>query len=498
MRGSVCLLLFALVSTLRGEEPANPLTVFKSGDYVRAIPLLQQAVAKNPKDAALQAALLSALVYEGRVDEAADAADNDAQNFPQSPDVLAARGEFAFYMGDMLAAGNLFNAALKIKDETARASYGLYEIEYASSMYRTARLLCMQAHQLDPDDALISLAFSRYLVGSKREEFLPEFIKTHPWFFERLQQMQETSSEMKGELNGRKTFEQDVPREEITLPLTYLHDGTRIVGMGIRVSIEGGKPLLLQLDTGAAGVLLTQSAIDKAGLNHVGSVQVGGIGDKGLRNAFFAIAEYCTIGTLKYKACVFQATEGRKGINEADGLLGTNVFSDYLMTIDFQRHTLHLVPLPERAANPQGADRDPLPSEAGFTPVFRFGHHLYVSTKVNEKATGLFLIDTGAGGSAIDSTFARLTTKISRDEYMHIKGVSGSVNQVFEADKAELQFARFRQRNLGLTSFDLNNSPVHQPVRMDGILGLPVLVLFRLSLDYRNGLVNFDYVLDRH
>jgi len=89
----------------------------------------------------------------------------------------------------------------------------------------------------------------------------------------------------------------------------------------------------------------------------------------------------CTIATLKYKTCVFQALEGKKNLpGDIDGLLGTDFFSDYLMTIDFQRHTLHLVPLPDRPPNPQGYDRAPLPSEAGFTPVFRFGHHLTVST----------------------------------------------------------------------------------------------------------------------
>ena len=76
--------------------------------------------------------------------------------------------------------------------------------------------------------------------------------------------------------------------------------------------------------------------------------------------------------------------------------------------------------------------------------------------------------------------------------------MSGSVKDVFEADKAELRFARFMLPNsVPLTAIDLNNGPGHQELRMDGILGFPVLILFRLSLDYRNGLVNFDYILDR-
>lgn len=492
------LCFFALALFMRADEPADPIAVYKSGDYVHAIPLLQQAVAKNPKDPVMQAALLSALVYQGRVDEAADAAENDAQNFPQSPDVLAARGDFAFYMGDMPEAEKLYKAALKLKAENARASYGLCRVFRAASLYHSARLLCLGAHELDPDDALITLAFTNYLVGDKRREFLPGFMQSHPWFFGHLEQVTETNSDLRGELQQRKPFELDGARQEVTLPLTYLRDGPRITGIGIQVSLQGGKSLRLLLDTGASGMLLTQTAIDKAGLNHVGSFDVHGIGDKGARNAFLAVADTCSIGTLQYKTCVIRATAGKKGlVNAEDGLLGTDFFSDYLITIDFQRLTLHLAPLPERPPNPQGYDRAPLPSENGFTPVFRFGDHLYVTTHVNGKSTGLFLIDTGSGMSAIDSTFARLTTKISGDQYMHVKGVSGYVKDVFEANKAELQFGRFRQSNLGLTAFNLNNNPEHQEVRMDGILGFPVLILFRLSLDYRNGLVNFDYILDR-
>lgn len=95
----------------------------------------------------------------------------------------------------------------------------------------------------------------------------------------------------------------------------------------------------------------------------------------------------------------------------------------------------------------------------------------------------------------MDSTFARLSTNVRGNDYLHVRGVSGEVKDVFEADKAELRFSHFQQSNLGLIAFNLNNQPEHQDVRMAGILGMPVLTLFRLTIDYRNGLVNFDYVL---
>jgi predicted aspartyl protease len=490
-------LLFVPIVLL--ADGSDGIAVYKTGDYKTAIPLLEAAASKNPRDSLAAAALLSALVYEGRVDEAADAADADATAFPNSPEVMAARGEFAYYMSDMGEAEKLFRAALKLKDETPRAYYGLYRIFHAASLYRSARILCLKAHEIDPDDALITLAFLRYVPVAKREELEGPFRAAHPWFYMHFERNQETASDVKGELNGRKAFELEGGQQEATIPLIYLRsDATHIRGVGLELSIAGARPLRMLLDTGASGILISQKTVDKLGLNHLGSFEARGVGDKGARSAFAAVAESCKIGNLQYHTCVFQALEGKGHIaGDEDGLLGADFFSDYLIHMDFQKRLLHLTPLPERPPNPQGYDRVVADDEKSFTPVFRYGPHLYVLTKVNGKTWGLFLLDTGASISNLDSTFARLSTKIHGNEHMRVKGVSGSVKDVFEADKAELQFGRFQQRNLGLIAFNLNNTPEHQDFRMAGILGLPVLGMFRLTIDYRNGLVDFDYVLKK-
>jgi hypothetical protein len=251
-------------------------------------------------------------------------------------------------------------------------------------------------------------------------------------------------------------------------------------------------------DTGASGILVKQSAIDKAELSHLGSDEAWGVGDAGPRKVFGSIADSCEIGSLKYKACLIGATEGRKQIaGDEDGLIGADVFSDYVIQIDFQKQLLHLTPQPVRPPNPQGYDRVVGPDQKGFAPVFRFGGHLLVSTRVNGKTCGLFLLDTGAGLASIDFAFARLSTKIRGNSYMRVKGLSGNVDKIFEADKAVIEFAGYSQQNIGLTSFNLNTSPEHREVRLAGMLGLPVLALFRLTLDYRNGLVKFDYIYKR-
>ncbi len=472
------------------------LAAYKSGNFAAAIPLLQTAAAKSPNDAAVQAALLSSLVYEGKVDQASDADERATTAFPNSPEVIAARGEFAFYMADMPQAERLFRAALKLKEDTARAIYGLSRLYRAASFYRSARLLCLKAHDVDPDDALITQTFLRYVPAAKRRELLGPFAVAHPWLYQRLQQAQENDSALEAAAQDKKLFETEGGPQETTLKFFLLmRDGQHARGVGLDLKIAGGKPLRMLFDTGASGILVKQTAVDKAGLPHLGSDRAWGVGDGGTRNMFSAIADNCQVGSLKFSNCLVRALEGKRAIaGDEDGLIGADFFQDYLVEIDFQKRVLHLKPLPPRSQDPQGYNRVVAPDEKDFTPIFRFGHMLLISTTVNRRCTGLFLLDTGSEVSNIDSTFARLSTKIYGNDRMHVKGLSGEVKKVYEADKAELQFGHFRQDNMGIMAYDLNNSPEHKEIRLSGILGIPVLSLFRLTIDYRNGLVNFDYL----
>jgi len=473
----------------------DALATYKQANYKAAIPLLKAAIAADGKNPLLHAALLSSLTYEGMVDEASDEADADEAAFPQSPDILAVRGEFAYYMADMATAQILFRQATKLKEDSARGTFGLARMYRAASYHRTARLFFLKAHDLDPDDALITKYWMRYLPDEKRGDFAKGFVSTHPWLFRNYELDADTRTQIKNALGKSKAFELDGTPSDVNLHLIDLLDGPRRYrGPGLEVSINGGHKLSLLVDTGAGGILLTQKAIDKAGLNHLGEIETYGIGDDGTKQGFMSVADSCEIGSLKFKNCVFHALEGKRIGRDAsiDGLIGPDVFADYLICFDFQRHSMKLTPLYKRADVPQGYDREIPADEKDFTPAFRLGDHLLVTTKMNDQSSGLFLLDTGASLSFVDSTFAGLSEKLRRDDTMRVGGVSGEVKKVFEVDKATLQFSHFRQTNLGMTVFDLNNGPEHPEFRMSGVLGLPVLALFHLTIDYRNGLVKFE------
>ena len=469
-------------------------TEFKLARYKEAIPLLRQAVAQDPGKPAPAAHLLSALVHEGQLGEADALGAQLEQNFPNSADALTARGDLSFYRGDLSGAEKLWIAALKASPDNALAYFGLYRIYRAASMYFGARNCVTKAHDLDPANVEIAQVWFALLMPEKRKELFEQYRRFNQPVNGDEELQQDFSEAIDKELNGRKMFEPANPPQETTLKLGKLGDPRRVRGVSLEVRLNGQKPLHLLFDTGASGIMISVRAAEKLGLKLVGATEAWGIGDQGAKAVNGAISDVCSVGPVEYRNCFLQAVEGRN-VGDEDGLIGADFFAAYLMTIDFQRLTLHLKPQPARLPRPQGYDRTVPEDEKDFSPVFRFGHHLMLTTLANEKVVGLFLIDTGSEISMMDSVYAREAGKIHGDERMVVKGLSGKANKVWEADDILLQFAHFRQRNLGMVVADLNNSGRPVQVRMSGIFGLPVLAMFRLTLDYRNGLVKFDYLL---
>jgi hypothetical protein len=86
------LILWALPGLALSQADTG-LAAYREGDYKTAIPLLQASAASAHTNPVLRAALLSSLVYEGQLDAASDAADAAAHDFPNTPELIAPRGE---------------------------------------------------------------------------------------------------------------------------------------------------------------------------------------------------------------------------------------------------------------------------------------------------------------------------------------------------------------------------------------------------------------------
>jgi hypothetical protein len=133
------------------------------------------------------------------------------------------------------------------------------------------------------------------------------------------------------------------------------------------------------------------------------------------------------------------------------------------------------------------------PEMKSFTRIFRFGHVLLVPTRIGDGPSKLFILDSGAFMNHITPRAAAEVTKVRGDSNMIVKGISGRVKEVYSADKAVLHFAHMRQENQDLLSFNMDHLSDEIGTEVSGTLGFILMRLLEVKIDYRDGLVDFEY-----
>jgi hypothetical protein len=274
------------------------------------------------------------------------------------------------------------------------------------------------------------------------------------------------------------------------------------------------------LDTGAGGLLVRKGIAEKAGIKPIAEAKIGGIGDSKDMEGYVGYADSIRVGDFEFHNCLVTVTQ-KTFMNGEDGLIGADVFSDYLVRIDFPNQKLKLEPLPKRPdeavasaelntggndteddenstdpkkPGPRGPqDRYIAPEMKDYIRAYRFGHDLLIPTRIGDSEPKLFLIDSGAMTNAISPAAAREVTHVHVEPGIQIKGMSGQVNRVFTADKAVLEFGHYRQPNQDLISWNFSNLSKSLGTEVSGFLGFTTMRMFELKIDYRDGLVDFEF-----
>jgi hypothetical protein len=74
-----------------------------------------------------------------------------------------------------------------------------------------------------------------------------------------------------------------------------------------------------------------------------------------------------------------------------------------------------------------------------------------------------------------------------------VKGLNGEVKNVFSGDDITLTFGSLRQRNLDIVAFDTSVISDSIGTEVSGILGFAMLRMLDIKIDYRDGLVEFNF-----
>ena len=201
----------------------------------------------------------------------------------------------------------------------------------------------------------------------------------------------------------------------------------------------------------------------------------------------------CKSETWKFEnfpVSVFRSAQSQ----DYDGLIGADVFQRFIVGIDFPNLKLLLDPRPQAEAASSDELEDAASEPAtGFFRAMRYGNHLTIYTSANQRPLKLFLIDSGASLNLIDEDLAREAAPTFRDDRIGVRGIQGKVEKSSVAERVSVVFAGFRYDNRDLVAISFDKISESAGVGIAGILGLPVLKLGKLTIDYRNGTVRFEY-----
>jgi len=423
------------------------------------------------------------------------AAEEGLRRAPDKPETLTAAGMAAYRHGDLSKAEAYYLKAFKLDPHYAGSLGGLATIYSAISKFKTERKFVLAAYHSSKDDPQLITAYGYTLEGAEHTAALERALAIYDPTSREARALRAHIANDK-EVGDRKLRRLSTPYQHYQINLVEILAGPRrAYAVGLQVQLNQSHKVRLMLDTGASGIAVAPKVAEKAGLEILGSesFQVYGAGDEKAPESFHYVAGSVSMGGLSFTnfpVSVFRTAQ----TTDYDGLIGADVFRRFLVTIDFPRLRLDLDTRPESLpadhAEPEDAV-DPLPS--GFFRALRFGNHLTVPTSVNESAGQLFLIDSGSNVNLIDTAVAGESTSVHADNRSKLRGIQGQVKDVSRASEVSLIFAGFHQRNSDLLAVDMSKLDDAAGVGIAGVLGIPVLRYMKLTIDYKNGAVRFEY-----
>jgi len=530
-------------SVAGAHTPSEAEAAFLKGDYEKAASLYGTLLKLQPNDPPVVAGLAEVLLRQQKVAEAADIIAKGLTAQPKSTLLLTKKAAVLYRQGTPWLAGGVAEDAFKQDPCNARLHLMRARLLRLNSLYAGERAEILTAHQLDPYDPEIRGEWIGTLPLKERIKELEAYLATPTG--DDAEDIRHTRTYLdalkKRDSEPRKACRLASNTQATEIPFAFLmRDATHVRAFGLDVKLNDHRARL-EIDTGAGGLVVSRTVAEHAGLKAFVENEVSGIGSEGEKKAYSAYADKIHIGSLEFHDCMVEVINSRNVVGDSDGLIGMDVLSGFLVTLDYPMQKLVLGPLPSRptdagpqtpalqtgdtsdadqadapaaaasAANPEkeAASKTPAaaaapkgpqnryvaPEMQNYSKVYRVGHDLIMPTALNKPANPpkLFILDTGSFTTTISPEAAREITKLRNDDSMTIHGVSGKVDKVYSADNVTFYFGSLAQVGRDVVSFDVSKISKDTGLEISGFIGATTLSQVAMHIDYRDGLVKFDY-----
>ena len=481
-------------------QPSDAEKALSRKDYTAALELFQK-LESTSSDVA-RAGAVRTLLAKGDLQHATDQAKSWLDAEPGSGAAMELWAEVLYRKADLPEAFKTVLASRKLDPCNARALLVSSRIESLLGNHATAARQITSAHMLAPHEIEITEAWTTTLRRSQRLEIETAFAKEDGLLNTKDQKnLLESLAHEKDYSKSDCQLVQPTDNAEFHME-EMMYDSNDRRSFGLYVKFNGSQRTL-EMDSGASGITLSRAAASRLKLSHDEKLVIGGIGDQGGIQSAVAHVQSIRIGGLEFRNCPVNIFEKGDQLG-IDGLIGTDFFKKYLVTLDFPARKVRLSPLPKLPGDPEADvsdddavpvfhDRYIAPEMKDWTMVWRDGHELLLPVSIGSAKDKLFVIDTGAESMLISPAAAREVTKVHGDFDTHMFGVSGEVKHVYQTQQFLVTFAHVRLHVDSMTAIDTDDLSKDEGIELSGLLGAPVLNRLVLQIDYRDNLVNLKY-----
>jgi hypothetical protein len=467
------------------HEAAAAEAAYQKGKYEVAESLYQQALAGKPDDPDLNSALVHTLLHESRIEDAWTRANKVAGDAPHSAGALTALAEVQLRKGQPWLAAQTLDSAAAADPCYARVHLIRSRIFRIDSMYASERAELQAAYQIDPNDPDIRRAWQHTVNPANDIVRIEESLATMPNLDADTREKASASAKgMRSLLSENSQTCQSTPiTAPVTLPLFPTHENVKLItSYKIGVDFPKGKAKL-GIDTAASGLFISRTLADSLGLQHAEGAPAGTVQ-----------ADILHIGALEFRNCMVGVSD-TPFAGGADGFIGTDVFADYLVSLNFPQAKLELEPLPQRPDEGKNAlpgDRYSGPGMQSYTPVYHRNQYLLMPVMIDKKDRRLFVLDTGIRLSTMTSEVAHAVSGTRLNFTNSMPTVSGAKVQIYR-DSFDFQFANLSLDHRDhILEFDPSTIEQNAGMEVAGMLGFDILQSLAIHIDYRDGLVAFD------
>jgi len=386
---------------------------------------------------------------------------------------IALRGEIEYRKGSLDQAGSLYQQALKMDPKTARAHFGLGKLAMAKLKDKEAVQEIARAIELEPSEPLYRLYASEAYALQKnyveQMKQLQEYIRMNPNDPDRLAEAKAGYDVLRA-LGAKDIGVVVAPQNPA--PIRFRKSLNLIF---TSVMINGKGPYEFAIDTGASQVVLSEKVAGQLGLKPLTSTVMHGVGGGGKIDTKLYSVDEVSIGDVKIKKVPVGTFNDPLVTQLADGILGTALLSDFILTVNYPASQLELAR--KRVPN--------APGEA--VPAWFFSNLLLIPLDINGKH-GNFVVDTGAVTTVLSHSMAAnlgitVNTPGAKVD-LGLSGVGGFEGVVLKVPNVTMKTAKNSEVFPQVVSIELKEISKMIGTEIAGVVGFDFLEDYKVTLDY--------------